>query len=118
MSLDIIVKSKDPNDHFNITHNVALMAKHVKFKQPDLLARVPRNLYELLWNAEDLGFNYMGWVAKYMPEAIRKLYRHANVYDKYNPINGWGSRHWLLEFCERLLIYAIKNPSQQFKVSK
>lgn len=117
MSLDIIFKKTGEN--FNITHNLATMAKKCKINNNNVVDRI--TLYDLLWNGEKKSYDTDDLI-KYLPNAIRELYTRSEYYDKFDARalygNDWGLREHLIKFCEDLLIYAIKHPNEMFEVSK
>jgi len=113
MSLDITFKNT--GESFNITHNLATMAKECTLGNDF-------TLYDMLWDAEKKAVNNSGNLAEKLPFAIWKLYRMATFFDQFDARalygNDWGLREHLIKFCEDLLLYAIKHPCEMFEVSK
>jgi hypothetical protein len=111
MSLNItILKNKcdccgrgDIVDDFNITHNLADMAKAVKIGNI--------NLYQVLWRGDEHGFTTTKSIVTPLQIALTKLAKGENEYSNYNSQNGFGAYQNLLLFVNTLLLCAKSNPS-------
>ena len=90
----------------NITHNLGKMAREVTcfiLQEIDEEAK-EITLYDILWH----GSGQSGLVIAPMLEVgINELKENREIYEEYNPENGWGDYEGLVKFTEQLL-YACK----------
>ena len=97
MSLDLSFVDADGHDleNFNITHNLAKMARAA-------------GLYDVLWGAYDLPAHEM-----IEPLCRGISFMHQNEEElraKYDPPNLWGDFTGLSNFAGRILLFCLKNP--------
>ena len=108
MSLDIHLEnphSGSPNFDWNITHNLARMAKEV-------------GVYTALWHPSDLDIKVSGDLIPHLESAYSRLAIFGECYDQFAPANGWGDRKFLFETVYRLLHYAKLHPHCVVTVSR
>ena len=106
MSLDISLhqEAKYNTEVFeaNITHNLGKMAREVtcfRIKERGEEAK-EITLYEILWH----GNGQSGLVIAPMLEVgLHELKENKEIYEEYNPENGWGNYEGLVKFTEGLL---------------
>jgi len=93
----------------NITHNLRKMAGKVTcfiIQWKDYETK-EITLYDILWR----GSGQSGYVITPMLEiALYELKEHREIYEEYNPENGWGDYELLVKFTEGLLGACKKFP--------
>lgn len=102
MSLDIgLMDEKHEVYEANITHNLGKMARAVLcFGIENHNENKDITLYDILWH----GSGQSGYVITPMLEiALYELKEHREIYEEYNPENGWGDYELLVKFTEGLL---------------
>ena len=108
MSLDIYItnpQSGAENFEWNITHNLARMAREL-------------DIYQALWHPDTLGIDVAGDMIQHLEPAYTKLAVFGEYYDQFAPDNGWGNRQNLFELVDALLRYAKRYPECRVTVSR
>jgi hypothetical protein len=101
-----IKKKKWVNKYeFNITHNLARMAKEA-------------GIYECLWRPEEVGAKRAGDVIETLRAGLEKLKADPEYYKQFNAENGWGTYEHLVMFVKNVLDSCVKDPKQKIKVSR
>ncbi len=109
MSLDLYV-GKNREIHYNVTHNLAVMARAVQ-------ANNGLNLYNLLWEAEDRKYRGKD-IADSLIQCYQELYLNEFLYKQYNAENGWGDTQWLIQFLDRVMLACLANPNKRIYCSR
>ncbi len=107
MSLDVTLKKVMPTEIYsdNITHNLATMAKEA-------------GIYEVLWRPEELGITHARDLIPFLETGLLELSRHPEIYEQFNPANGWGNYVGLKVFVREYLEACRANPDATVEVSR
>lgn len=89
----------------NITHNLVQMAIEV-------------GIYEALWRPEELKAKKAKDIISLLSEGLKKLKENPKKFEKYNPINGWGSYDVLIIFVEGAYNACEEYPECKIEVSR
>ncbi len=89
----------------NVTHNLNRMAEVV-------------GIYEPLWRPEEVGIHYARQLIEPITEGLRKLRAEPEMYQQYNPANGWGHYDGFVAFVEKYLAACVKYPFAAVEVSR
>jgi hypothetical protein len=89
----------------NITHNLTLMAKKA-------------GIYYALWRPEERGYVYAKDIIKILERGLSKLKTRPDIYETFNPSNGWGTRKDFVLFVEEVLIACKKHPGTTITISR
>lgn len=84
-------------DGFNITHNLAPMAKAC-------------GLYGPLWTPEALEVTYAEDLIPYLSAGLSELVSKPDEYKQFNAANGWGTYPGLVRFATNLYLACLDNP--------
>lgn len=107
MSLDIdLVDNGEYVWEGNITHNLNVMAQAV-------------GIYEVVWRPDEIGYSglTLAVLEKIVP-AIEQLLFYRNVYEQYNPENGWGDYDTLVRFLVDYALALNRYPYAKIEVSR
>ena len=107
MSLDVYLKKVIPTTVYedNITHNLTPMAKKA-------------GIYEVLWRPEEIGITHAHQMIPFLETGLAELRAHRELYEQYNPENGWGNYVGLVCFVNQLLQACKEDPDAQVEVSR
>lgn len=107
MSLDVSLHKVMPTEIYsdNITHNLTAMAKQA-------------GIYEVLWRPEDLGITHARDLIPFLENGLLELSRHPELYEQFNPANGWGNYVGLKVFVRDYLEACRANPDATVEVSR
>ena len=102
MSLDIDLKDEtgDVIVSHNITHNLAVMARHC-------------GLNDALWGANEHTVPKTKDMIKSLYKGLGELIHNKETLLEYNPKNGWGSYDSLLGFTADVLVNCVKYPDSE-----
>ena len=89
----------------NITHNLTRMADAA-------------GIYEHLWRLEEMGITTAKQLIQPLTEGLGRLENDQAKFEKFNPDNGWGSYHGLVEFVRNYLIACKEHPEAKIEVSR
>lgn len=105
MSLDVTLTATREVGVFNtnITHNLIPMA-HAS------------GLYVCCWCPEELGIKTAGQLIEPLTEGLKRLKANPELFQQYNPENGWGSYGRFVLWVERYLEACKENPDAKVKV--
>lgn len=104
MSLDIVFKIDTGAGNlievlqFNITHNLAKMAKEC-------------GLYLSLWGNGYSEFKYAWQLTDILKAGVDELNGDREYYEQFNPENGWGNYDTLLELATTVLQACVDHPN-------
>lgn len=126
MSLDICLKSKNKTEctcicdqcghihdsiiypdyaHFNITHNLVLIAKRV-------------SIYEYFWNPALNGVIYAKDLIDPINLSIKALEEDPKGLKALNPTNGWGTYKGFMALLHKILSSCIEFPEAVIEIDK
>lgn len=106
MSLDITLKLRRKTVfEGNITHNLVKMAGYA-------------GVYKACWHPEDLGFKKASDLISYLESGLTFLKMYPELFQKYNPANGWGNYDNLVSFLNHYLIACKNFPKARIYVSR
>jgi hypothetical protein len=91
--------------HQYVTHNLTRMA--------DLV-----NLYDPLWNPEELNLKYAKDIKNILYEGLSRLKDNKERCEVLNPANGFGSYEALVEAIEKYKDACEKYPEAEIRISK
>ncbi len=86
-----------PRFDFHITHNLGKMADKLQ-------------IYKCLWRPEENGFIYGGDIAPRLMAALYVMVSFPAAFDKYDAINGWGTRSDFASWIDDLLKTCLEYP--------
>ncbi len=89
----------------NITHNLNKMADAA-------------GIYEHLWRPDEIGIATAKELIEPLSVGLARLRSEPGKYMEFNPSNGWGSYHGLIEFVEEYLAACKKYPEANVSVSR
>lgn len=92
MSLDLYINDEKGNELFwkNITHNLNTMADKA-------------GVYKALWRPNEINCKYAKDILPILEKGLNELKSNPDKYKKYNPDNGWGDYHNLINFIEETI---------------
>lgn len=89
----------------NITHNLGKMANEA-------------GIYLALWRPEELGITKAKDLIPLLQKGLRKLGGRPHHYQSFNPENGWGDFHGLVDFVKSYLNACREYPEALIEVSR
>jgi len=93
-----------PRKDFHITHNLGKMADEL-------------HIYKCLWRPEENGFDMGGDIVPHLMAAMEQITLFPEEYDKYDAINGWGTRSQFKDWIHDLLMTCLEHPHWQISAS-
>ena len=107
MSLDVTLKKVMPTEVYsdNITHNLNKMAQEA-------------GLYDALWRPDENGLTHAYQLIPILEKGLAELRAHPEVYEQFNPANGWGDYVGLICFVRDYLKACRANPDAEIEVSR
>jgi len=90
---------------YNITHNLGTMADAA-------------GIYCHLWRPENLGIKKAKELITPLSQGLHLLKSNRSNFEKYNPVNGWGSYESLLSFVEQYLYACNQYPEADIRVCR
>ena len=107
MSLDVTLKKVMPTEVYtdNITHNLNTMAKQA-------------GIYEALWRPDEIGITHAHQLIPILEKGLLELSRHPELYEQFNPSNGWGNYVGLKVFVREYLEACRANPDAEVEVCR
>ena len=88
-----------------ITHNLNEMAEAA-------------GIYEVLWRPEDEGIELASEIIPILEEGLEALIENPLYFEKFNPVNGWGTYDYLVRFCTNYLKACKLYPDSYVEVSR
>lgn len=87
MSLDVYLEKMVLTDVYsdNITHNLGKMAQEA-------------GLYDALWRPEENGLKTAADLIPFLEAGLARLRANPEIYEQFNPANGWGNYVGLVTF--------------------
>jgi hypothetical protein len=113
MSLDVDLMVTKPCSVFecNITHNLGVMASHVKLNSG-------LTLYDVLWRPDEHGLYFARDIAEHLDTGWNILMSEPEFFKTWNPENGWGSYQNLCDFVYKYRNACWANPEAELSVSR
>jgi hypothetical protein len=107
MSLDVSLKKMMPTEVYsdNITHNLNKMAQEA-------------GLYDALWRPDENDLTHAYQLIPILEEGLAKLRANPELYEQFNPTNGWGNYVGLVTFVRDYLEACKANPTAEIEVSR
>lgn len=107
MSLTVYLEEMVLTDVYasNITHNLTTMAKEA-------------GIYQHLWRPEEIGIVKAEQLIEPLTEGLARLKENPQLFKGFNPENGWGEYHSLVEFVEKYLLSCVEHPNAAVNVSR
>jgi hypothetical protein len=107
MSLDVYLKKQVMTDIYedNITHNLNKMAQEA-------------GIYEALWRPEEIGITHARQLIPILEKGLAELRAHPEIYEQFNPANGWGNYVGLVTFVRDYLDACKQDPDAIVEVSR
>ena len=107
MSLDVYLTATRPTQVFsaNITHNLNAMTEAA-------------GIYHHVWRPEELGITAAGELIEPLRKGIARLEEAPQMFERYNPANGWGDYDGLVAWLKKYLAACEENPDATIYVSR
>jgi hypothetical protein len=107
MSLDVYLEKMVLSDVYtdNITHNLGRMAQEA-------------GLYDVLWRPEENDIYCAAEMIPHLEAGLARLRANPELYEQFNPPNGWGNYVGLVCFVNQLLQACKKDPDARVRACR
>jgi len=107
MSLDVYLENSEGTVLYtaNITHNLNTMAEKA-------------GIYLPLWRPEEIGITTARQLVPLLSAGFNKLMVGKEIYERYNPKNGWGDYEGLYSFVLNYLCACAEHSEAFVSVSR
>lgn len=107
MSLDVYLSEVKKVNIYdaNITHNLNEMAEEA-------------GIYKHLWRPDEIGITKASQLIEPLREGLGLLLADPDHFRQFNPENGWGDYHSLVDFVKSYLTACKENPNASVSVSR
>lgn len=87
----------------NITHNLNRMAREA-------------GIYEVLWRPEEIGITHAAQLIAPLTDGLALLRSDPERFERFNPVNAWGSYEGLVRFVVEYLEACTSYPTAEVSV--
>jgi hypothetical protein len=93
---------------FNITHNLAKMAREAR----------EANLYNVLWHPDEIGCETAGQAIDALRAGLADLRERPEHFKKFDSSNGWGVYENFVDFVQSVLLACERYRDAKIEVSR